>query len=990
MWLQRLAFLMILSLTGCGGGEGAGDNLPTTPPPSGTTNKVQLQLQINGNGTIQTDSGQNCRISCSLELSNTTSVQLQAISDSQNVFVGWQGACSGISSCTIAINSNTPVISVYAEFVPVAPPAKLTLSTGIGGSITSASLGSACVGTCDYSYPAGTVLTLQAQPETNYEFKSWDGACSGSSTCQLTVQQDTRLSATFVRKTANVQIQILGKGAVTSPLLASDCRNTCNLVAPSGQSTELRATADNGYEFERWSNECGESLICAGTFTSNQTITATFKEQVIQTQAENFIVVTNPSEQALLNYPLQFGRPFLAGEISQYPQLVLNGMTLVTQADVKQRHADDSVKHAILSAVIPKIEAGASLKIYFNNQETGRNSLKLSKAQMLESRFNFDATIKATFATSGLHQVSARTMLEQDKFSYWLEGDVATTILVVDHSAERTFDFGSDVHRSVRPAFYATFWPSIGVVQVRFIAEVTNTESIQDQSYDLILSTGFINPQIRHQKAGVPHQAMTRWTKLFWLGHSPLPISIDHNLAYLAKARVTPNFDTSLKIPESTIASEYALWLSSKSDLFEPGRWQTRMATGGGRPEIGIYPAWTIQWLYSGDWRLAEIALRQSELSGAWPMHVREGDPARTFDIERQVSGLGRILSINQGGRPMAWIPRINWHEISNADKINPLKPLISTEWIPDIAHHPDHSSIQYLLTGDFFYLEQLLFLAAHTTMDNNAAGTKTTLGRGPTGSEGALYFSEIRSQAWNLRTRLHTVDVTPDTMPEQIYFKKLTHNAIALWDGFYNRTKSVYSGDALWTFGREIVAKHSFSHTNGEPSPLGFWLKDVSRPSDYIDRQIDYSKAAAFNSGFMTNFMIIALGRAVEMGYPANELLQYVGQVITEPAKLTGYPLELLSAYQIPSIRRSDTQWFDNWQDVKNSFYPQYVTDTVNLYQQEQNPDLQHGYNLIVLSASSFLTKNPDGKNVYNYYSTKIRSFPTLNSNPKWILKPR
>ena len=47
------------------------------------------------------------------------------------------------------------------------------------------------------------------------------------------------------------------------------------------------------------------------------------------------------------NYPVQIGRPFLQGEISNYPQAVVNGAAVLTQADVKQRYSDGSVKHAI-------------------------------------------------------------------------------------------------------------------------------------------------------------------------------------------------------------------------------------------------------------------------------------------------------------------------------------------------------------------------------------------------------------------------------------------------------------------------------------------------------------------------------------------------------------------------------------------------------------------------------------------------------------------
>jgi len=51
---------------------------------------------------------------------------------------------------------------------------------------------------------------------------------------------------------------------------------------------------------------------------------------------------------------------------------------------------------------------------------------------MLENRFNFDATIQIDNTRgSGSAMASARQMLENGDFEYWLEGEVATSVILM-------------------------------------------------------------------------------------------------------------------------------------------------------------------------------------------------------------------------------------------------------------------------------------------------------------------------------------------------------------------------------------------------------------------------------------------------------------------------------------------------------------------------------------------------------------------------------
>lgn len=724
--------------------------------------------------------------------------------------------------------------------------------------------------------------------------------------------------------------------------------------------------------------------------TSAVTQTATPNLPTIAAPTGNSIVITNPGQQDILNYPLQFARPFIAAEISQFPQLVQDGTHIPTQAVVKQRYPDGSVRHAIISAVLPKIPAHSSIRLFFVNQMDGHNTKKLTKDEMLNSRFNFDATMKATFSNTQARLISARAMLQQNKFSYWSEGDIATTVLVVDHSVERQFDFGADNYRSVRPAFYLTFWPTLNQVQVRFVGEVTNTIALQDQTYDLQLSLGLNNPQVVYQKTQLLHQAMTRWTKQFWMGTQPPIVSINHNLSYLAKTNLFPNFDTNWVIPEASITEEYAKWKNKPHDLYEAGFWQRAMASAGGRPDIGLYPSWTVRWLYSGDWRLAEMALTHSELTGAWPMHLREGDSSRTFDEKRQIPGLGHILSIHQGARPTGWIPRLTWPEMSPKDVINPVGDLTKTIWVADVAHHPDYASAQYLLTGDYYFLDQSLFSAAFTTMNSNGGAKTAPWGRGPTGSEGGLYAGEIRAQAWGLRTRVHTASIVPDAMPEKQYFTNLTLSALSMWEGIYDIRQTSNYNSALWNFGRSVIAPKLFVDTAGKPSPLGMWRPGHRHDANFVSDFYDMTKTASGTAPWEVNLIIIALGRAEELGYPTGPMKQFVGRVLSGPAQDSSFPLELLSAYRQPVTKQPNSQWFTSWKEVQDAYLPNFRQSTISRYQGDFYLDSQFGYNFIVWAAASYITDLPQGNVVWKYYNDQLKTRSAINRNPKWAVIPR
>src|ERR1035441_197768 len=79
--------------------------------------------------------------------------------------------------------------------------------------------------------------------------------------------------------------------------------------------------------------------------------------------ATNSLTITEKGGVTTTNYPVQFGRPFVAAEIGACPRPIINGTPATSwQADVKNRWTDGSAKYAIIAFLIPSLAANSDRK----------------------------------------------------------------------------------------------------------------------------------------------------------------------------------------------------------------------------------------------------------------------------------------------------------------------------------------------------------------------------------------------------------------------------------------------------------------------------------------------------------------------------------------------------------------------------------------------------------------------------------------------------
>jgi hypothetical protein len=233
-----------------------------------------------GSGTLSsTPLGINCGATCTASFASGTQITLMATPNAGSVFSGWSGGtCSGTSTCNFTVSTATTVTASFALITRT-----LTVTETGGGQVTSAPAGINCSPTsnqCSAGFADGTQVTLTASANSGSTFGGWGGACSGTSTCQVTMSADTSVSATFTQNTGltlSVANTGTGSGTVTSSPSGISCGSTCSATFAPGTQVTLSGAAAAGSTFTGWSGGgCAGTTPCALTVTANTAISAGF------------------------------------------------------------------------------------------------------------------------------------------------------------------------------------------------------------------------------------------------------------------------------------------------------------------------------------------------------------------------------------------------------------------------------------------------------------------------------------------------------------------------------------------------------------------------------------------------------------------------------------------------------------------------------------------------------------------------------------------
>lgn len=187
-------------------------NFPNLTPPSGITGceaktiARTVTLNEGTNGAINGSTNNEMLPTLTgTRVGNTITVTLQSRWGARGPYV-WQWGGDSISGTLPAFCWDLSTFALLNEssytFTLVRGGTQTFVATvtktGDGQGTVTANTGAInCGSTCQGSYKAGTQVTLSATPSSGSIFSGWSGACSGTSSCSLTINADTSITATF-------------------------------------------------------------------------------------------------------------------------------------------------------------------------------------------------------------------------------------------------------------------------------------------------------------------------------------------------------------------------------------------------------------------------------------------------------------------------------------------------------------------------------------------------------------------------------------------------------------------------------------------------------------------------------------------------------------------------------------------------------------------------------------------------------------------------
>jgi len=452
------------------------------------------------------------------------------------------------------------------------------------------------------------------------------------------------------------------------------------------------------------------------------------------------VTIVNQSSSAQSNVPITFGQPFTAGDVATGQSLsahLSDGTPVTLQVDPKATHSDGSLRHAIVTAVVPSLAAGGSQIITLASAASGSSASPVSLSSVLTS--GYDAVVSLT-QNGTTYTASAKTLLGSGTPRQWLSGPLVSEWLV---GGPVTTSSGTP-HPHLAAYFYVRAYAD-GRVRTDIVVENcwTFVASPDDQTYDVTLSVG---GSTVFSQSGLVHYRQARWHKQFWWGGGGNPqLAVSHDPEYLQQSRAIPNYAKGLTPSDSVLNS-----LPSSVAPMDHGQLRTRFADTGASDQIGPLPRWDVLYAVSGDPRAYAASLANASAGGSYSMHYRD-------------QATGRAVSI-------ADYPNLSL----NAYKTGFPDPVAGSgsPWQHDVAHQASIGYFAYLISGDYYQLEEAQFWANYNmlwTSDVNRQYEKGVFIRTP----------QSRGKVWSLRSLADVASITPDDDSMKSYFETRVANNI-------------------------------------------------------------------------------------------------------------------------------------------------------------------------------------------------------------------
>lgn len=472
-----------------------------------------------------------------------------------------------------------------------------------------------------------------------------------------------------------------------------------------------------------------------------------------------------------VNVPITFGQIFAVGDLPAQSKLIAklnSGVELPLQVEIKASHSDGSARHAIISLNLPQLNVFKTEAIHLIKEGsvsyTTPTTPTVTPTALLNAGFSAGVTLTLN---QKVYSASADALLRTGKYTQWLAGDIVNEWQV---SAPLKSSAG-DVHPHLTARFAIRHYRAQNRTRVDVTIENNWAYEPAPQNfvYDAQIQVG---GQTVYNKNALNHYHHARWRKIFWWGAEP-QFHLIHNTAYLIASKALPNFDQKTIFPSFALTPIRTKFIGTVTEPMGSGLAEPYMPATGGRPDIGLLPGWAVTYLLTMDKDVERATFGTADLAGSWSMHYRDKNTDRPVSLV-DYPYMTILGSVSDTLNPVT----------KKSESFPACGGICTTPNIADSAHEPAFSYLPYLLTGDYYHLEELQFWTMWNLFQSNP-GYRSY-------GKGLFNRTQLRGQAWILRSLAQTTYITPDKDPMKKQLLTFLNNNLDWYNSTYsNNPKS-------------------------------------------------------------------------------------------------------------------------------------------------------------------------------------------------------
>ncbi len=443
------------------------------------------------------------------------------------------------------------------------------------------------------------------------------------------------------------------------------------------------------------------------------------------------------------------------------------GGSISIQTDAKATHADGSLRHAVLT--LEAADVSATAQSITLSAAAAPGGAAIMPAQVLATAY--DAVV--SLDVGGIaYNASARAALQAaadaGKIQTWLSGPLVSEWLVI--APLRTAAGIAHPHLTARFAIRAY----AGLGSIRTDLTVENCWAFEPGPRGFTYAANVsVDGKPAWSAAVIKHTHHARWRKIFWSGEPP-SIDARPDQEYWFSTGCLPNYDRSVKVTEAILAQ--------MPQAFEPisnGNWTSSMPETGAHDDIGPLPRQSALYLLTLDPRARENVLANGMAGGSYQIHYRD----KSKDLPVSIDDYPYMTLLGNPGDTQ--------NPLTGKSEAFPIVTEGLDQYEPDDAHQPSIGYLPYMITGDYYFLEELQFWADWNMVQANPGYRDA--------EKGLLKWSQARGQAWSMRTLGEAAYLTPDAHPLKAYFTDKLRNNLAWYTDRYVGAGSGSSNKLGW-----------------------------------------------------------------------------------------------------------------------------------------------------------------------------------------------